>query len=69
MSALPAIGSSLGLSIVLGVTTASLVKRVGPSFVAKGLKGVDMLKGYPSGSTHLAMSVAARARRSRVRQT
>jgi UDP-N-acetylglucosamine--dolichyl-phosphate N-acetylglucosaminephosphotransferase len=37
----------LGVSALAYTLTAWLVPRLGPSFVAKGLKGIDMLKGYP----------------------
>lgn len=57
MAALPALAASVALSTCAGLTTAALVARVGPAFVRKGLKGVDMLKGYPPNSQHLAMCV------------
>jgi len=56
-SALPALGASVALATCSGLATAALVARVGPAFVSKGLKGVDMLKGYPPNSSHLAMCV------------
>ena len=57
MAALPALAASLALSTCAGLTTVALVARVGPAFVRKGLKGIDMLKGYPANSQHLAMCV------------
>lgn len=41
--------SSVGLSVVAYLTTASLIPRLAPTFIAAGLKGKDMLKGTNRG--------------------
>jgi hypothetical protein len=55
-----ALVASSALSGLAYVLVDALIPRLGPNFVAKGLKGVDQLKGYrtkdnPNGTEPVAM--------------
>jgi hypothetical protein len=43
-----AVVASSALSGIAYVLVDALIPRLGPNFVAKGLKGIDQLKGYRS---------------------
>lgn len=40
------LAGSLGISYCAYVATSSLIPRLRKDFIAKGLKGIDLLKGY-----------------------
>jgi UDP-N-acetylglucosamine--dolichyl-phosphate N-acetylglucosaminephosphotransferase len=40
------LAGSLGISYVAYVATSALIPRLRNDFIAKGLKGIDLLKGY-----------------------
>jgi UDP-N-acetylglucosamine--dolichyl-phosphate N-acetylglucosaminephosphotransferase len=48
-TAFPALEASLGFSLVAFVMALYMIPAMGPSFIDKGLKGRDMLKGVAGG--------------------
>ncbi len=40
------LAACLLLSVASGLLTAALIPKIGPHFKAKGIKGLDLLKGY-----------------------